>query len=169
MGLLQKIKEPLQSAAEVADKVKRVVFYFALIGLIASVLIAAQLFSFESSWFWNLIKCGIVLMPVLVISFIWFILNNFSQAPELVSALIEQDAAVSSIDSKDSKDIEKPKGLKGLIGMAKKLRDEDGLGVITDTVSGITILANPLFLLIAFICILLVLLLIVISPLILLF
>lgn len=167
INILQELEEVLDSAAGVAGSLQRKVSVFAGIGLLASASIAWLLYSPESSLGWNLVKCGLVFLPALVICFIWQILANFADAPQQLAELTSGDEGL--IHDIQSLSLNKPEGFRGLISMVRAIRNEESLSSIIEVVGSIALLANPLFLLIVFISVAILLLLIIITPFVLIF
>lgn len=167
MIALTETTEVLQSAASIAERLTRKVSVFAVIGLIASGALAWGFYSPESSLIWNIIKCALVLLPALVICFIWRVLNQFSQAPEIVSKLSQEEGGLAQ--KIQTARLSKPNGIRGLIGTLRTIRDTEGLSDIVDVIGGIAILANPFFIIISFISMIILFLLILIAPFVLIF
>lgn len=161
-NLQQEFAEILVSSANVADKMKSKVAIFALIGLLASGFVAWLLYSPDSNLVWNIIKCGVVLLPALVTCFIWQTLANIVEAPDQFSNLIRDDEGI--VSNLKSLSVNKPNSFRGLVSTIRSIRNEESLGEIMNAVSGVIILANPLFLFFAFISITILLLLIIIAP-----
>jgi len=162
LSLGQQILEPLKGAANVANKMKRIVFCFCAVSLLAGIIFITKLLSLDLGVTWNLVVSSVAILPVMVLLFIWMTLNNFSRAPQVVLMLIEQeeDAQISVT----SLNVKKPQGIRSLITMAKKIREEDGLNIVADTIGGIAIFTNPIFWLLASVCVMLLVLLIVTAP-----
>ncbi len=153
-------KRVIDRIAEIADAVQAKLKLFVIIGLFASTLLAWKVFSFESAIWWNGIKCGLVLMPAMVWVFAWFVFRQLRDAPKLVAELVDDKLdAVTQI-----RDFKEPVGLRGLFTSIRELRSEDGLGAVFDTVSGITLIANPVFAVLACFSLAVLLVLIVITP-----
>ena len=158
----QEFSEVLESSANIANKVNSKVSILALLGLLASGSIAWLLYSQESSLFWNGIKCGVVLLPAIITCFIWRTLANIINAPDHFSSLINDDNGL--VSNVKSLCINKPNSFRGLLSTIRSIRNEESLAEIMDALSGVLILANPLFLILAFISITILLMLIIISP-----
>jgi len=136
-----RIGEFLTAVADFAAGFQRRLAWFLGIAAMASAYLAWLLYSPESLWWWNLIKCGLVLTPTLVWLFIWQVLGEMREAP----------------------------GLRGLFSTLRAFREEDGLEVVLDTLGGVTLLANPVFAIFAFIMSVLLWIFILLAPFLLLF
>jgi len=79
------------------------------------------------------------------------------EAPESVGKL-NQDTRIAYAGMKEVK-IREPKGLRGMFRVLNTFRREGSLGTVFDTVGGITLLLNPIFLFIVCLALVLVFLL----------
>ena len=163
---LDKLEEILRGTANVAKSLQSKVGFFALLGFIASASIAWMFYSNESSLTWNLVKCGIVLMPAIVVTSVWLVLGKVVDAPKQISRLANEQGLINNLQKLG---IKKPDSFRGLISTVRAIRSEDGLGSITEAVGGILLLSNPAFLLFAFISLAVLLVLIIIAPFVLIF
>jgi len=162
----QELTELLQRVSELAASAQRKIGYLIVVGLAASAYLAWRLFDAESAVWWNAIKCGAVMLPALLWCFVWTVLNQLQEAPELVAKLSDpQDGVLTNLDSLSLK---KPEGLRSLFSTLRRFRQEEGFEVVFETISGITLLANPVFAATAFVCVALLMLFIIVAPLVLL-
>ena len=166
MSIQSELCEFLEGVAEVAEGVKRKLGWFLLVGLSASIGLAAQVYSPSSELWWNAIKCGLVLLPALIIAFVWNALGQLQEAPELAANLAsKEDGLVGTLQSSG---LSRKSGVSGLFGTLRAFRKDEGLGVVLDTIGNVTLLANPLVALILFIMIVILIMMIIIAPLLLL-
>lgn len=163
---LHKLEDVLLGTANVASSLQSKVGIFALIGFIASGVIASLLYSSDSSLIWNLVKCGIVLLPAFILYFVWLTLGKVVEAPKQISQLTHGDGLANNLQSLG---INKPDSIRGLISTIRAIRDEDGLGGISDAIGGLVLLSNPALLLLVFVNTVILLLLIFLAPLVLIF
>ena len=166
MLIQSELGEFLQGVADVAEGVKRKLGWFLLVGLIASSSLAVQAYSPSSALWWNAIKCGLLMLPALLIAYIWNALGQLQEAPELAANLASSDDGL--LGTLQSSGLSRKSAVTGLFGTLRTLRKEEGLGVVMDTIGNVTLLANPLVALIAFIMIVVLILMIMIAPLLLL-
>lgn len=163
---IDKLEEILRGTANVAGSLQSKVGFFTLLGFIASVSIAWMFYSSESSFIWNLVKCGTVLMPAMVLTCVWLVLGKVVDAPKQISMLANEEGLISNLQKLG---IKKPDSFRGLISTVRAIRNEDGLGSITEAIGGIVLLSNPVFLLFAFISLAILIVLIIIAPFVLIF
>ena len=134
--------------ADIAGGVKRKLSYFVLVGVAASAFLGWSVYSQESALWWNVVKCGALALPALIWVFVWFVLAQLQQAPTLVAALIEDDDGLFC--NLQNLSLSEPNGLSGVFGTIREFRQEDGPSVVFETLSGVSLLANPLFAIFAF-------------------
>lgn len=163
----EKVIALVNRIGEIASKLLAKITWFVVAGLIASVGLAWELYSSDSALWWNIIKCGFVALPALIWAFVWFVLSQLRDAPELVANLAQDEDGVFS--NLDEFSIKEPNGLRGVFSTLSAFSKEDGLSVIFDTIGGITLIANPVFAIIAFVAMAILFLLILIAPFVLLF
>jgi len=162
MHVAEQLKRVLDRIADIANSLQTKLAYLLGIGVIASAALAWNFFSSESALWWNVVKCGLVVFPVVVWILIWFVLNQLRDAPSLITELANDDEGVFANLGDFS--VKEPDGLRGIFSTIKEFRKEDGFDVIFDTISGIALIANPLFAILAFLSMVLLLILIVITP-----
>lgn len=161
------IADFLRKLAVFAAAVQRRLGWFLLLGLLASTVVAWWLFTVESAWWWNAIKCGLALLPILLWGFIWMLLNQLQEAPELAATLASrQDFSMINLRARLSD--QKP-GLWALFSTIREMRDSEVYESISDAVGSIVLLANPLFMIIAFAMLVILFLLVLVVPLALIF
>jgi len=165
--LQERLVEITQTASEIAQSTKKKLLYFLIPGVIASVYLAWLAYSFESEMWSNIIRCGLILLPALVWCFIWNVLSNLQDAPKFVTDIAAQsDDALAGLQQFKT---DKSKGLRSLFALIRDFKNQDGLETLIETIGGITLLANPLFALFAFICLAFLLIFIILAPVFLLF
>jgi len=118
--------------------------YVLYVGAAATVYLMWLLFSIESVWWWNAIKCGLVSVPVLIVWFFWSILAQLSEVPESTDKF-GKDSKQLYADIKQTDDPQM-QGFRGMLRALNNYRKEGSLFVMFDTVSGIAMLVNPFFL-----------------------
>jgi len=102
------------------------------------------MYSSESALWWNVTKVLFVAWPSLILGLTWTILGQLHEAPESMNKLnLDTRAAYQGI--KEVK-LREPKGIRGMLRVLYSFHREGSLGTIFDTVGGITLLLNPLFL-----------------------
>lgn len=157
----------LSRIASVADSLRRKIFVFLAVALLFLGLLCVDLYSAEAVWWWNLFIIGFVFLPWLVWGFIWMILGQLRQTPELAKELLQdKDELLASFDNKD---IAEPKGFRGVLTTINQIRKHEGLEDLFDTIAGIGLICNPIFLLLAFLFLLMITVLMFITPIVLLF
>ncbi len=167
MDIKQEIAEFLDRLATFAAAVQKTLAWFLTLTGFASLLMAWQAYSPDASIAWNLLLCGLVLLPLLVWLLIWSLLSQLREAPEMVSDLAEDNGL--SIASLRAHAANKKPGLISLFSTIRELRNNDAFETVTDAVGSITLLANPLFMIVAFIMLVLLFLLLIIAPFVVLF
>jgi len=165
MQIKQELVEFLDRLAGIATAVQSKLGWFLLVGLVASAVLAWQVYSPASSIQWNLFKCGLTLLPVLFWYFIWNLLGQLREAPELAVTLVADEPVDVGAMSLNKSASDQPQGVRALFSALREFRQNEGLAVVFDTVGSVTLLANPVFALFAFVMLVLLMLLILITPL----
>ena len=166
MQIQEDITAILQQLAAFAAAFQRKLSWFIGAGMLASSLLVWMAYSADSSLWWNAVKCGAIMLPSLIWCFIWSLLGQLREAPVLAAALASRkDGVIAAFN--DAGPQEKM-GVHRVFSTLRAFRDEQGLGIVLDTIGNVTLLGNPLFAAFAFIMIAVLLLFIMITPLILL-
>jgi len=150
MNAKEQLTRVVDKIGDIANGLQSKLRCFVVVGLAASLALAWKVFSFDSTVWWNLLKCGAVLLPSLIWVLVWFVLNQLRDAPTLVSELAADENGVLANLNEFS--LKEPNGLRGVFSTVRAFRKEDGLEVIFDAVSGVALIANPLFAVLAFLC-----------------
>ena len=145
----EKVVRIVERIGDVAQSRLRKVSWFVGFGVVASVYLAWLVYSPDSAWWWNVIKCLIVSLPALLWSFIWFVLSQLSDAPTQVAGLMDGDNQF--VGHLKAMHLGEKKGVRGLFSTLNAVRNEEAFSAVFDTIGGVTMLANPLFAFIAFI------------------
>lgn len=145
----------------IADSLVRKITWVVVLGVLSTLYLAWSLYSAESALWWNIIKCSVVALPALLWSFVWLVLSELREAPSKVAGLMKADNEL--VMSLKSVSVGESSGFRGLFSTLNALRKEEGLSAIFDTIGGITLLANPLFALLALIMLGLLILLILLA------
>jgi len=153
--------------AEIAASALAKITWFVVVGLIASASLCWEFYSTESALWWNLVKCGVIAVPALICALVWFLLNQLRAAPELIANLAEDEDGVFA--NLDQFSLREPDGLRGVVSSLKEFREDDGLGVVFDTIGGVALIVNPLFALLTVLAMIGLLLLILVAPFVMLF
>ena len=146
----------------IANALQVKLFYFFGFGLIASLALAWKVFSVESALWWNLLKCGLILMPVLICLAVWFGLSQLREAQNLIAQLLDdENRELANITDFNVKE---PTGLRGVFTAIRAFREHQGLERVFDTLSGVALIANPLFVILAFLSMAMLSILILVAP-----
>ena len=167
MAIPPEISKVIEQIAETARGAQRGIRYFLFAGLSASAYIAWQVYAVDSPIWWNILKCGLVLAPAMIWVFLWLVLLQLQEAPELVSELAHQPEGL--FNNLHELSLTQTKGLRGIFNSLKAFRQEEGLSVILETIAGISLLANPLFAIVALICAMILIGLMIIVPILIIF
>ncbi len=167
MSAIEQLTGVINKIGEIANGVQRKISYFVAFGLVASSALAWNLFSQESAVWWNALKCGVVLLPALIWVIVWFVLDQLREAPNLVAELRQDENGVLANLTDFS--LKEPEGLRGVFSTIKEFRKEEGFEVVFDTISGVALIANPLFAILALLSMVVLGMLILITPFVLLF
>lgn len=148
MSALDTVSNVVDQVAAIAAGIKRKLSYFVLFGLVATGYLAWSIYSPDSAAWWNALKCGALAIPALIWVFIWSVLAQLQQAPELVSQLMDDDDGLFA--NLEHLSLSEPQGLSGVFNTLREFKQEDGLSVVFETLSGVGLLANPVFAIFAF-------------------
>ena len=160
--LNDEIREFFSRLADFAETTQRRLGWFLLIAAGFSLALAVKLYSAESALWWNLIKCGLVLVPTLIWALIWSLLTQIREAPEVVTELATQhNLSFSDLRARVADD--KP-GLISLFGTIREIRNNEAYESVSEAIGSVTVLANPLFMIIAFAALAILFILTLVSP-----
>lgn len=151
----------------IAESIHNKLRYFVVLGILASSVLAYYVFDGDSSWWWNTLKVGVLLAPAFIWLMVLLALRQLREAPELVSKLVNDDDGL--FENINSFSLKEPSGLKGLVSTVRAFRQEDGLGAVFDTISGVGLMVNPFFLFLSFFALVVLFMFILIAPFVLLF
>lgn len=151
----------------IAASVQRKLLYILVVGVIASIYLVVTLYSTESAMWWNIVKSGVVVLPVIICFYVYWVLGDLSGAPVLVRELADGDDGL--LVRLKQLNVTQTNGLLGLVKLLRAIRREQGLADIFDVVSGMALVANPLFMVIAFLALIGLFAMILIAPMVLLF
>ena len=143
--------------AAIAGTTQNFLTYILGVGALATFYLMWLAYSADSTIWWNIVKGLLLIWPVSILGFTWTVLGQLHEVPEAVGKL-NQDTQTAYAGIKEVK-IREPKGLRGMFSVLNAFRREGSLGTVFDTVSGITLLLNPLFLFVGFLSLVIVLLL----------
>ena len=167
MSSVERLTLVVNKIGEIANGLQRKLSYFVVLGLVASLALAWKAFTPESVFWWNALKCGVLLLPSLVWVIVWFVLDQLREAPNLVAELSHDENGV--LANLGDFSLKEPEGLRGVFSTIKEFRKEEGFEVVFDTISGVALIANPLFAILAFLSMAVLMVLILITPFVLLF
>ena len=154
-----------EQIANVASSAQRKLSYLLSVGLAATAYLSYEWLSAASPLWWNILKLVIITTPIIIWWFVWSVLGDLKQAPACVANL----ASGNSDLIPELKSIKKPSSIRGVFSVLRAFRREESFAGVFDVVSGIGIIANPFFAILAFIALPILLILILISVLILIF
>lgn len=162
-----RLSQFLENLASYADAVQRKLLWPLGIGGLATVYWLWVTYSPESALWWNLTKSLFVALPMLVWGFIWILLGQLREAPTLAAKLTSRpDSMLANLNTSNFK---QKVGIRGLFSTLKAFREEEGLDIVLDTIGSVTLIINPIFALLASIMMVLLFMLILITPLALIF
>ena len=162
MDLGDEIVDFLARLASFAETVQRRLGWFLVIAFVLSTLLAIQVFSSQSSIWWNVAKCGAVMLPIAIWGLVWVLLSQIKATPEVISSLAaDQDFSLSGLRALAA---EPKTGLISLFGTVRELRNNDAFESVTDAIGSVTLLANPLFMILAFAMLAVLVLILLVSP-----
>ena len=167
MDIQQRLTELLEQIAEIADGTQQTIRYMVLAGVLATAYLGWKVYTPESALWWNLTKCGLLALPCLIWLFVWGVLSQLKQAPELVTELVSQEDGV--FQNLSDLSLDKKQGVRSLFSTLRAFKQEEGLELVFDTIGGITLLANPFFAILALLAALALIGIILIVPFVLIF
>ncbi len=110
---------------------------------IACAYLVVKVYSVDSVWWWNLIKCSAFVLPILIWGTVWFVLGQLRDAPEAASNLVAGKEGV--LQHFSALKAEQATGVKSAYSTLKMLSKQDGLEEVIDTISGVGLLISPVF------------------------
>lgn len=162
MEIKQEIIELLQSTADFAAAVQRKLGWFLGVGLIASLSLAWFAYSATSPTWWNVLKCGFLVLPGFVWLVIWLILGQMREVPELAANLAAREDLTFASPTLDI--TEKKPGIIALFSTLREIRNNEAFELVTETIGSVTLLANPLVAIFSFAMLAILWIFILISP-----
>lgn len=148
MDIQLQLSELLEQIAEIADGAQQTIRYLVIVGVLATAYLGWTLYTPDGALWWNVTKCGLLALPSLIWLFVWGVLSQLKQAPELVTDLVSQEDGL--FQNLSGLSIDKKQGVRSLFSTLKAFKQEEGLEVVFDTIGGVTLLANPFFAILAF-------------------
>ena len=137
----------IERLAGVAEHIESFVFYMFLLSLGAFSALAWYWVNPHGALWINGAIALILALPVLFCCLFWRIIVQLVDAPDEISDLMQDDSNVigGTLQQFSELSIKEPKGLLSMFASVRQMRKAEGLDVLFETVSGITLLANPLF------------------------
>jgi len=143
MAIQEDILDSFERIASIAEGAQRWVLYLVVFSLFVSAYLAWSAYSPDSALWWNIVKCGVLLLPALLWAFIYSILSELREAPTTVASLVNgEDGLLQNLNEFG---FSKPQSLRGVFSIVRAFRRQEGLSVLFEAVSGIALIANPLF------------------------
>lgn len=147
MSVVDHIVAVFERLGALAAGLRRRLSYLLGLAVIAFAYLAFKVYSPESAVWWNVVKCGVFSLPVLIWGLVWYVLGQLQDAPQTASNLMaDKDEILQHFSNIDTQEI---KGIKGVYGTLKMVSQQDGLEEVMDTIGGVGLLINPLFALLA--------------------
>ena len=134
----------VKRVAVIAGSTQRGLSYFLALGVVASLYLIWLAYSADSANWWNAVKALLLVWPSAILGFTWLTLGQIHEAPASMSKL-NQDTKTAYQGIKDVK-IREPKGIRGMLKVLYQFHREGSLTTIFETVGGIGLLLNPIFL-----------------------
>lgn len=134
----------IKKVSSIAGATQKGLSYVLGVGGLATAYLVWLWYSPQSDLWVNIFKCALLTWPALVLGFAWTVLGQLSEVPES-AAKLNQDTRTAYAGIKEVK-LREPKGLRGMFSVLNSFRREGSLGVVFDTVGGISLLLNPFFL-----------------------
>jgi hypothetical protein len=148
MEIQQEITEFFERLAEIAEAIQKKLSWMLGIAGLASLFLAWSAYSADSQLWWNILKCGLILLPAVIWAFIWAVLGQLSEAPAMAADLSSDDGLVANL--KDAALGDKS-GVRRVFGTLQVLRKQESVDVVLETIGSVTLLGNPLFAALAFV------------------
>lgn len=162
MEIRAELVEFLERIAAAANSLQRKLSWLLGTGLACSGILAWQAFSPESTLWWNIVKCGFLMLPALLWLFVWSMLGQLREAPALASTLADREDSIFN-NIKES-GLSEAVSVRSIFSTLKAFRQEEGLSVVLDTIGNVSLLANPLFVIIALIMMVIMFFFILMTP-----
>jgi hypothetical protein len=145
--LLELLGDWVQQVADVATKLEFMVTAVLLMGVCSVAAIGFKLYTPEGLLWWNIIKISVFALPLLIWFVFWTVIRQLADAPqEMAEIATGKDNAIGSTFAQMREvSFKEPKGVFSLLTSVRQLRKTNGLEMVFDTVSGIALLANPIF------------------------
>ena len=116
---------------------------------IASLYLAGLLFALESSIWWNTVKVIAVLIPAILWAFLWFMLAQLQSLPEHVKSLsVSNDTDPNNLLSGLQQTAKESRGIFRVIRLLWQVKSHEGMAAVIESVGGLGLLLNPLFLIV---------------------
>ena len=145
--LLELLGQWVQQVAALASKLEFMVTTVLAIGFCSVVAIGFKLYTPEGLLWWNIVKIGIFAIPLLIWFVFWSVIRQLVDAPQEMAEIATDDnnAIGSTFAQMRAVSFKEPKGVFSLLSSARQLRKSGGFEMVFETVSGIALLANPVF------------------------
>lgn len=167
LRIQNEISEFLERLAGIAEAVQTRLMWLLGVGVTASALLAWQAYSPESAIWWNVLKCGLIMVPALIWSLIWLLFGQLQEAPEVAAEMLSDEQGVMA--NLKATGLTESVGVRSIFKTLLALRREEGFAEILETIGSVSLLTNPLFVALAFVMMGLMMFFVLLAPLLLLF
>ncbi len=165
--MLERLANLFEQVADIAQSIQKKLAWFLLLAVVCVAVLAFKLISAEHSVWWNVFVGLTIGLPLLVWVFIWYVLGQLCDAPDLAADLMkDQDGALANLGEIS---VSQPNGLRGLAATVQQFRQHDGLETVFDAIKGIGLLISPVFLVLSIVFLFGLIGLILLTPIVLLF
>jgi len=126
---------------------KNKITYFVVASVVASLYLAWLIFAPQGALWWNASKVIIVLLPVTLWLFFWFMLSQLQALPEHVKSLsLSNQTDPQNLLGNLQQTAKSNSGVLRIVKLLWQLRAHEGVAGLMETVGGLGLLFNPVFL-----------------------
>ena len=159
-----------KTVASIASSLKNSILYVLIGGASAVFFLAWQWIDFSTGYMWIILKAIPLLLPLALWGLLYLVIVELAELPNRAKTAKQDGGAVAQRLKGDHPKVDKPASFFGkLKSLFRVLRSAGNLAAIFDAVTGVILIANPIFGLLIFISGLLLTLLMLTAMLVLIF
>lgn len=139
-----------RQVAGIAQSIHRKIILYVILGAVGSGALVWQFYAVDNALWHNVILIVLLFLPALIWLIFLSLLSQVTDLPEQISEVVEQRAELGVISQQFTTQ-QKSEGLRALLSMFRRLKASGLLEEVLGATASLSLLANPLFLILLFI------------------
>lgn len=133
--------------AETAQTIHRKIIFYVMFGIVGSGALAWQVYAPDNAVWLNVVLITLLLLPVLIWLLFLSLLSQLTDLPEQLTEAVDQRSEFLALTQQFKTD-QKAKGLMALFSLFRNLKSSGVLQEVLEVTASLSLLANPLFILV---------------------